>query len=190
VTWFTAVLKIGAFAQQTAVSVKTLRIYGRAGVFRPAYVDMRLGYRHYETDQLALLRVLRLLRELGGSVADLWVWVELQNESADRVALLLSLRDRLQCQLSRDRERIRVIDQWIRDTASVSQSFRQTVPVIRSVPSAPALTIRDRVRAANPTVYNMFYAAERAVARQKARAAQRPFLLLHDGAYRNRNADV
>ena len=40
------------------------------------------------------------------------------------------------------------------------------------------------------SVYRMFEAAERTVARHGARASVRPFLLLHDGYRRRRNADV
>jgi DNA-binding transcriptional MerR regulator len=184
------VLSIGAFARRASVTVKTLRFYDDVGVFCPARVDPGSGYRYYEIDQLTTLRELRLLRELGCSVADLRAWVELCAESAGRLALLLSLRERLQQRLTRDRERLRYVDRWIQDVTGTSNSFQWITPTVRAIPSIPALTIRDRVRAVDPAVYKMFEAAERAVARQQARMARRPFLLLHDGDYRSQNADV
>jgi DNA-binding transcriptional MerR regulator len=185
-----AALKIGAFARRASVSIKTLRFYDRAGVFRPAHIDPRSGYRYYEIDQLATLRELRMLRELGCTVANLRAWIEAHDDSDRHTALLLSLRAIISHRLSSERRRLRAIDQWIQGVTSASASFGRTFPTERSISSAPAFTLRDRVRVVDPTVYKMFEAAERTVARQCARSPRRPFLLLHDEAYRDRDADV
>jgi len=173
-------MRIGEFARRAAVSIKTLRFYDRTGVFRPAYVDHCTGYRYYEIRQLAILRELRLLRTLGCGIADLREWVQLPLGSTERLILLRSLRERLQNQLTQDRDRLRWVDRWIRSAASDRVGSRWGVPNVRSIPSIPALTIRERVRAETPAIYRMFEAAERAAARHEARAAKRPFLLLQD----------
>lgn len=183
-------VRIGVFARRAAVSIKTLRFYDRMGIFRPAYVDVRTGYRYYEIRQLVILRELRLLRSLGCRIADLREWVQLPLGAAERLVLLRSLRERLQDQLTQDRDRLRWVDRWIRSATSAREPSRWGVPTVRRIPSVPALTIRERVRAETPAIYRMFEAAERAAARHDARAAKRPFLLLHDGGYRVRNADV
>jgi DNA-binding transcriptional MerR regulator len=184
-------LSIGAFARRASVSVKTLRFYQKVGVFHPVHVDPRSGYRYYEAEQLDTLRELRLLRELGCGIAELRSWMNLHGESAaQRMGVLLRLRLQLQQQLTCDRQRLRCVDRWIRDTNSTSRSLEAVIPAEKSIPSIPALTIRDRVRAGDPTVYKMFEAAERAAARQKARAAKQPFLLLHDGDYQSPSRDI
>lgn len=183
-------VKIGDFARRATVSIKTLRFYDRVGVFRPAYVDVRTGYRYYEISQLVLLRELRSLRTLGCSVADLREWVQLPLGSTERLILLRSLRGRLQSQLAQDRHRLRWVDRWIRSAASAREPSRLGVPTVRTILSIPALTIRERVRAETPAIYRMFEHAERSAARHGARAPKRPFLLLHDGGYHVRNADV
>jgi DNA-binding transcriptional MerR regulator len=185
-----AALKIGAFARRASVSIKTLRFYDRAGVFRPAHIDPRSGYRYYEIDQLAMLRELRMLRELGCSVADLRAWIDAHDDPDRHTALLLTLRETICHRVSSERKRLRAIDQWIQCVTSASASLRRAFPTERSISSVAAFTLRDRVRAGKPTVYKMFEAAERTVARQHARSARRPFLLLHDGAYRDGYADV
>jgi len=182
-------LRIGTFARRASVSVKTLRFYERVGLFRPAYVDSNSGYRYYRLDQLALLRDLRLLRDLGLSVADLKVWVERCDEDGTRLTMLARLRERLREQAARERDRLRFVERWI-ERARGGTLARPIVPAIRCIPSTPALTIRDRVRAVAPAVYRMFEAAERAAARHEARAERRPFLLWHDARYRDRDADV
>jgi DNA-binding transcriptional MerR regulator len=185
-----AVLRIGAFARRASVSIKTLRFYDRAGVFRPIYVDPRSGYRYYETDQLAMLRELRRLRELGCSVANLRTWIEGHGDSDCRTALLLHLRKTICHRLDEDLQSLRAIDHWIQQMASSEVASCHGTPTERSIPDIPAYTLRDRVGMANTVVYKMFEAAERAVARQQARAARQPFLLLHGEDYCDRHADV
>ncbi|MCP4423014.1 MAG: MerR family DNA-binding transcriptional regulator, partial [Chloroflexi bacterium] len=40
-------LKIGEFAQEADVTVKTLRHYGKLGLLKPAWIDRFTGYRYY-----------------------------------------------------------------------------------------------------------------------------------------------
>ena len=63
-------LKIGDFSRLAHVSVKTLRFYDEAGLFAPAAVEPRTGYRFYRAAQLPQLQRILLLRELGCTVAE------------------------------------------------------------------------------------------------------------------------
>jgi DNA-binding transcriptional MerR regulator/effector-binding domain-containing protein len=58
-------LGIGEFARLGQVSPRTLRHYGDVGVLAPAHVDPATGYRYYEMGQLAELRRVLALRDLG-----------------------------------------------------------------------------------------------------------------------------
>src|SRR5690349_12643865 len=60
-----SLLRIGPFSRLARVTIKTLRFYDAAGLFRPAWTDPRSGYRFYSTAQLPALRRIRVLRELG-----------------------------------------------------------------------------------------------------------------------------
>jgi DNA-binding transcriptional MerR regulator len=179
-------LSIGAFARRASVSVKTLRFYDREGVLRPARVDARSGYRYYSSAQLAGLAELRELRALGCSVADLRIWAGLPEASPERAALLLCLHERLCGQVAADLVRLRRVQLWAHRLAPGGLAM----PRERCLPAVAALTIRDRVRSIAPAVYKMFEATECRVARLQARAPKSPFLLIHDGDFRGRNADV
>jgi DNA-binding transcriptional MerR regulator len=179
-------LRIGEFARRASVSVKTLRFYDAAGVLRPASIDARSGYRYYARAQLAALEELRELRGLGCSVAELRTWAALPPESRQRVQLLLYLRERLRVQLAADLVRERRVNAWARRLALQLPA----VPRERSIPAVAALTRRERVRSIAPAVYRMFEATERLVAREGARAPKSPFLLFHDGDFRDQHADV
>lgn len=176
-------LKIGTFARRASVSIKTLRFYDRAGVFRPVHVNPSSGYRYYEVSQLDTLRELRLLRQLGLGIADLRCWVDSQAHEA-RLALLQNLREQVQRRLTSEQARLRDLDKWI----ALGSVHR--VPTVRSIPPIPALTLREKVRQASPAVYRMFEALERKVARQSARAVRQPFLLVHSGGYRDKSLEV
>ena len=40
-------LTIGLFSKITNISIKSLRYYERIGIFSPAYIDEKTGYRYY-----------------------------------------------------------------------------------------------------------------------------------------------
>ncbi|WP_371496813.1 MerR family transcriptional regulator [Kitasatospora sp. NBC_00374] len=62
---------IGEMARDSGLSVSALRFYDGAGVFGPARVDPRTGYRWYAPQQLADARLLARLRRVGMPLADI-----------------------------------------------------------------------------------------------------------------------
>lgn len=62
---------IGEMARASGLSVSALRFYDGAGVFGPARVDLRTGYRWYAPDQLADARLIARLRRVGMPLADI-----------------------------------------------------------------------------------------------------------------------
>ncbi|MER8182773.1 MerR family transcriptional regulator [Kitasatospora sp. NPDC094015] len=62
---------IGEIARDSGLSVSALRFYDGAGVFGPAEVDPRTGYRRYAPEQVAAARLLARLRRVGMPLADL-----------------------------------------------------------------------------------------------------------------------
>lgn len=61
-------IRIGKFARLAGVSVKTLRLYSDIGLLPPSSVDRWTGYRMYGYRQLAAVRRIQTLRELGFSL--------------------------------------------------------------------------------------------------------------------------
>jgi DNA-binding transcriptional MerR regulator len=64
-------LSIGEFAAATQLSQKALRIYDEQRLLRPARIDTITGYRYYGSDQVALGRLVRTLREMNLSLSDI-----------------------------------------------------------------------------------------------------------------------
>jgi DNA-binding transcriptional MerR regulator len=63
-------LTIGEFARRAQLSVKALRLYERLGVLVPDHVDVHSGYRRYHERQLAVARLVAMLRRLDMPLAE------------------------------------------------------------------------------------------------------------------------
>ncbi len=182
-----SLLRIGPFSRLARVTIKTLRFYDAAGLFRPVWTDPRSGYRFYSTAQLPALRRIRVLRELGCSLAEIQ---QLTGSSPDGVlsgAHAGLLRRRLMIGVATAELRLRQLDVLLghqkdgRDSCAPTPLGTASLPLLeRPIAAAPAFTIRDSVRAGSTDIQRMFESAEREVARLGIRSQTSPFLLLYD----------
>jgi DNA-binding transcriptional MerR regulator len=101
-------LSIGEFAQLGRVSPRALRHYDDVGVLSPARVDRATGYRWYELRQLADLRRIVALRDLGFGLDEIRSLVVADEEvSNDQLRGMLRLRQsELTASIAEDRARV------------------------------------------------------------------------------------
>ena len=81
----TTLLSIGEFASATQLSPKALRLYDEQQLLLPARIDAVSGYRYYRSDQVALGRLIRTLREMDLPLADIAQVVSAQGATAERL---------------------------------------------------------------------------------------------------------
>ncbi|GJM58256.1 MerR family transcriptional regulator [uncultured Dubosiella sp.] len=87
-------ISIGKFSRTCQVSVKTLRLYDRLGLLKPAYIDETTSYRYYETDQLDTMIVIQRYKRFGFSLDE--IKTMLDDLPADNTQkLILKLADLL-----------------------------------------------------------------------------------------------
>jgi DNA-binding transcriptional MerR regulator len=79
---------IGATARASGLTVSALRFYDGAGVLVPAHVDPRSGYRSYTPDQVAVARLVAVLRRTGMPLAAIREVVAHRHDPAGVAALL------------------------------------------------------------------------------------------------------
>ncbi|HYM28506.1 MAG TPA: MerR family transcriptional regulator [Steroidobacteraceae bacterium] len=182
-------LKIGDFSRLARVSIKTLRFYDEAGLFQPAWVEPRTGYRFYRAAQLPALQRILLLRELGCPVAETGVLVRLDPAGAEYAQRLAQLRRRLMTRLARDEDRLRRLDALLHGPGRPPAAAGAAV-VERPLAAVSALTLRERVHSVERDVQRMFESTEQRIARHACRAPASPFLLFHDMEYRDHEVDV
>ena len=95
--------RIGEFARLGGVSIKTLHFYDQLGLLRPAEVDARTCYRHYDASQLRDLSAIRALKGLGASLEDIRRVMKRPEADRERRRLLTRLRSDAQRNLATDR---------------------------------------------------------------------------------------
>lgn len=61
-------LKIGVFAKEAQITVKTLRHYAKLGLLKPVWIDRFTGYRYYTREQMPRLNRILALKDLGFSL--------------------------------------------------------------------------------------------------------------------------
>lgn len=84
---------IGQFAAIIRLSAKALRLYAENGLLPPAKVDPGSGYRYYRLDQVERARLIRLLRGVDLSLAEIGEFLrEPTTGWLDDVALVLQAR--------------------------------------------------------------------------------------------------
>ena len=83
-------LSIGEFAAATQLSQKALRIYDEQRLLLPARIDTATGYRYYSSDQVALGRLVRTLREMDLSLTDIANVVSSKNDGAETLLARLA----------------------------------------------------------------------------------------------------
>src|SRR5689334_2669563 len=86
-----SVIRIGNFARIAQVSTRTLRLYDKLGLLKPAAVDPLTDYRYYSIDQLPRLNRILALKDLGISL-DQIAGVLSGNLSADQLRGRLTLK--------------------------------------------------------------------------------------------------
>ena len=69
-------LSIGEMAEANRVTVATLRLYDRMGLLRPSYRDEETNYRYYDIRQTSRLDIIRYLRNLNMSLAEIQTLLE------------------------------------------------------------------------------------------------------------------
>ncbi|MFC9331286.1 MerR family transcriptional regulator [Kitasatospora sp. NPDC057015] len=119
-------ITVGQLARRVGLTAKALRHYDRVGLLVPAVVDPGTGYRRYGRDQVALARLVHLLRSVDVPLEQVRACLV---EPADRDAIqqvLIRHRRRLQARLDRVRADLHRTDHLIEDGATTAMTDQDT----------------------------------------------------------------
>jgi DNA-binding transcriptional MerR regulator len=119
----TSTVSVGRFATMTHLSVKTLRHYHDVGLLEPAEVDPHTGYRYYALEQLPTAQLIRRLRDLRMSVADVRA-VLLARSSGERDTLIAAHIDHLEAELAQTQAAVHSLRALL-DTAADHQTVHR-----------------------------------------------------------------
>src|SRR3982074_1990906 len=97
-------LSIGVFARKSRLSMRALRLYEQISVLKPVRVDPCTGYRLYAESQLAVARLIGMLRALDmplAQVAEVTSELGAKHRRGDaRPATLRIIRGRVQARIA------------------------------------------------------------------------------------------
>ena len=138
----TAQYRIGEFALLSGVSTKTLRFYDAIGLFRPAWVDARTGYRRYRPQQLEQFASILALKSLGVPLADIRNLCLRAGSGKDRQDLLSDVKRRIEQSIQTATQSLQCIDAALNE---LEVSKTPISVVVKRRPAISVASIRARV---------------------------------------------
>jgi DNA-binding transcriptional MerR regulator/effector-binding domain-containing protein len=120
-------LTVGDFSRATHLSVKTLRHYHEVGLLEPAAVNPDTGYRYYSAGQIPAAQVIRRLRDLEMSVADVKEVLAAPDAPA-RNALISAHLSRLEAELAQTRVVVESLRNLLAPPAGPAAIEHRSVP--------------------------------------------------------------
>ncbi len=104
-------IKIGAFAKLSGMTVKTLRHYDELGLLKPAYVEENSGYRYYTADQLLTIRRIEGFKEQGLTLERMRPLLTGAVSPTEAERTLLEKRKELEAQVRKAQQQLDEIDE-------------------------------------------------------------------------------
>jgi DNA-binding transcriptional MerR regulator len=134
--------RIGAFAEASGVSAKTLRFYDQVGLLRPARIDPRTRYRLYLPEQLQVLAAIVELKQAGVSLADIRRLVRSPAADNGWRQLLHDLRIETQRKIEQAAQSLK----WIDSLLEQGEEPGRPLPVmLKRRPALAIASIRSRL---------------------------------------------
>ena len=118
-------LSIGEFSRVTGLPVKTIRLYHEKGILPPAAVSGETGYRYYDAASVERARVIRGLRRLDFSLAQIGEILELAGDEADIVSFLERHRDEIAARLEKYEQIHRSLETMINNEREAAMAARE-----------------------------------------------------------------
>ena len=134
--------RIGEFSNLSGVSTKALRFYDQIGLFRPAGVDARTGYRLYRPQQLEELASILALKSFGVSLTEIRNLLRSAGANKDRRAVLSELKRTIEQSIETATQSLRFVDAALND---LNDSRRPLAVVVKQRPAAPVASVRAKV---------------------------------------------
>ena len=98
-------IKIGDFAKQAGVTIKTLRHYDKLGLVKPAWINRFNGYRYYAPHQLVKTKLILAYKDMGFSLGQIADLLDGKTAGDEYCSLLNKQIEKLDHQIRRDQVR-------------------------------------------------------------------------------------
>jgi DNA-binding transcriptional MerR regulator len=179
-------LSIGEFSRVSGLPIKTIRLYHEKGILPPAVVSEETGYRYYDDASVERARVVRGLRGLEFSLAQIAEILELAGDEADIVSFLERQRDEIAAKLEKYEQIRRSLETIITNEREAAMAERRERFEIEEKQVESLLVAGIRGEGAYSDAGKRFARLGRAVGRHICGKALN---LYYDGEYKAQDAD-
>jgi DNA-binding transcriptional MerR regulator/effector-binding domain-containing protein len=177
---------IGEFSRMSSLAVKTLRFYHDKGLLVPCYVEPDTGYRHYNLRNLELAEVIKVLRGLDFSLAQIAKMLEGQPDDGDILEFLEAKKNALQSEIERHADIVHALDSIITSETDARKLMQDTKYEIQEKQLAPQLVGGVRMTGRYQECAKVYRQLGRALGRHISGKAM---MLCYDEEFREDDAD-
>ncbi len=180
-------IRIGEFSRLARVTVKTLHLYDRLELLKPARTDEGSGYRSYSGDQLPRLHAILALKELSFSLDHVRRFLD-EDLSPSQIRTMLELRrDEARQALETERERLAHLEARLRTMEDAAGIPGRYEVVVKPVVAARAASARGLLTAYGDV--GMLFGDLRSYARRNRISTAAWISVWHDPEFREDEID-
>ncbi len=169
------------------VSVRMLRYYDEAGLFKPVTINESTGYRYYSAKQIPDIKKIILYRDLGFNISELMNLLEIKN-NADLTKELTRKRLEIQNTIDDEKQKLSHIDEMIKSINLETLKMKYHVE-LKEIPSFKVVSIRGIVPGYQNEVELWAKLGEYAI-KNNINPAGAPFAIYHDGEHKEKDVDI
>jgi DNA-binding transcriptional MerR regulator len=182
---------IGQLSRICQVTPKALRHYEEIGLLRPAHVDRFNQYRYYSTDQVELVRLIRIARDTGMSLARIKEFLRARDQGESVGGILEAHRQDLLVQMTELNGRLARLSWWQnKQEAGRMKSESKYAVVLRELPEVLVRCQRKAIGDFPVGLGGMFEAVYGEILQAGRAPAGPPFVLYYDEEFNPERVDV
>lgn len=178
--------KIGEFSKLTQVSIRMLRYYDEAGLFKPAEIDKWSDHRKYSVAQIPILNRIIFLRDSGFNVSEIARILDQKEE--DFIEQLDLKYSEIEKAIHCEQEKLRKITLAKNELLNGKSDIHYHIS-IKSIPACEVLSLRRKI----PDYYAegvLWQELSAFAAQHHIPLSDNTFSIYHDTEYKEADVDV
>lgn len=178
---------IGEFSRITGFSVKALRLYHEKGLLVPSQIDDSSGYRYYDHKNAERARIIKKLKGMEFSLADITDILEDTNDEAEVIDFFEKKRSEILSKIRRQKKVVKNLDQIIQIEKEAMMTMESTEFEVEEKDLDTLLVAGVRYKGKYSDCGEYFGKIARKMGRQ---ISGNPLNLYYDAEYKEEDADI
>lgn len=182
---------IGQFSRICKVTTKALRHYEKMGLLTPAQVDRNNQYRYYTRDQVAVVKNITALKDLGIPLKLVKRLIDEREDPEAVGSLLEEHRRHLLRQVELCNSRLIKLSRWHKTMEAIDMTESRKYDIyVKEVPAVQARARRDQLKPFHEKISPLIESVLKEIAARGEMCAGPPVMLYYDEEFNPGQADV